>query len=106
MLQPRMGPDESPFETKISFIFGHLFNSRKYIAYVALSEIFSFDCQIDLTDMNVIKATCPICKSTWCMLCQKKWNLHPSYCQFVGDLTAASSSAALMPWPSDNMMRR
>ena len=44
---------------------------------------------IDITGTQVIKIRCPMCNSTWCMLCRQRWNEHGAHsgglqkCNFV-----------------------
>ena len=37
------------------------------------------DSLIDVTGTQVIKITCPMCKSAWCLLCRQKWNVHGAH---------------------------
>mmetsp|Transcript_16541 Transcript_16541/g.27000 ORF Transcript_16541/g.27000 Transcript_16541/m.27000 type:complete len:93 (+) Transcript_16541:873-1151(+) len=54
---------------------------EKTMKYIARQCQKCLACErlIDVTDTNVIKITCPMCKSTWCMLCQQKWSLHGTF---------------------------
>mmetsp|Transcript_7343 Transcript_7343/g.12086 ORF Transcript_7343/g.12086 Transcript_7343/m.12086 type:complete len:93 (-) Transcript_7343:38-316(-) len=63
----------------------------KTMEYIAqrCQRCISCDRLIDITGTQVIKITCPMCKSTWCMLCRQRWNVHGAHsgglqsCNFV-----------------------
>ena len=63
----------------------------KTIEYIAqrCQRCISCDRLVDITGTKVIKIRCPMCKSTWCMLCQQRWNVHGAHtgglqkCNFV-----------------------
>ena len=67
-------------------------DNGKTMEYIAqrCQRCISCDRLIDLTGTQVIKITCPMCKSTWCMLCRQRWNAHGAHtgglqnCNFVG----------------------